>query len=108
MQAVKAPPSRRHSKLVTPEPPVSLPEKLKLAEEAPLCAGGLLSIWVCGGVESSTYVRGEEQAERFAASSVTVALNLVVVSSGTETVTPASSSAAVVVAIGEPEQPTVV
>jgi hypothetical protein len=42
------------------------------------------------------------------ASSVTVALNLVVVSSGTETVMPASRPAAVVVAIGVPVQPAVV
>ena len=46
--------SSRHWKPATPEPPVSVPENVKLALELLLGAGGWVSIWVCGEVESST------------------------------------------------------
>jgi hypothetical protein len=106
--AVKAPPSRRHSKLATPEPPASLPENVKLAAAESLCAGGVISIWACGGVESSTYVSGEEQAEGLPIDEVVVALKRVTESSRTETLTPAASSAPVAVVVGAPEQSLVV
>jgi hypothetical protein len=54
VQAANGPPSRLHWKLATPDPPVSVAEKVKLADAELLCAGGVISIWVCGEVESST------------------------------------------------------
>ena len=44
--------SRRHSNEAMPEPPASLPEKVKLAEAALLSAGGLESIVVFGAAVS--------------------------------------------------------
>ncbi len=52
MQGANAVPSRRHSKEATPEPPASLPEKVKLAEAALLSAGGLESMFVVGAAVS--------------------------------------------------------
>ena len=45
--------SRRHSKAPTPEPPVSVPEKVKLAAAALVSADGWVSIWVVGAVVST-------------------------------------------------------
>ena len=49
--------SIRHWKEATPEPPVSLPEKLKLAAALLESAGGLESIEVCGAVVSTVQVK---------------------------------------------------
>ena len=57
MQGANDAPSRRHSNEATPEPPASVPEKVKLAEAALLSAGGLESMFVVGAVVSIDQVK---------------------------------------------------
>jgi hypothetical protein len=105
VQAANEAPSRLHWKEATPEPLVSVPENMKLAEVMFESAGGLESIELFGAVESSTYAIDVEQLEGVSAPKAAVALKLVVELSATVTDIPAASCAAVPVATGEPAHP---
>ena len=61
---------RRHSKEATPEPPVSVPEKVKLAAAEAALAGGQESIEVFGAAVSTVQVKVAGVASTFPAWSI--------------------------------------
>ena len=97
--------SIRHWNEATPEPPVSVPEKTKLAAALFVSAGGL-AVDLGLGDGGILDVGERRRARRGVAGRdrSTWRRKVVRVSSATETRMPAASSAAVAVAIGEPEQ----
>ena len=99
LQGAKATASKRHSKLE----PVSLEENPKVGVESLVVPEGPEVIVVSGAAESSTSVSGAEQ-EEVLPDAVAVARSSVLELSGTVTVIPASSLAAVPVASGVPVQ----
>ena len=70
MQAAKAAPSSRHWKAATPEPPASVPEKVKLAAAEAALAGGVESIVVLGAMVSTVQVKLAGVASTFPAWSI--------------------------------------
>jgi hypothetical protein len=70
VQAAKGAPSRRHWNEATPEPPVSVPEKVKVAEALLVSADGPESIEVFGAVVSIVQVELAGVASTFPAWSI--------------------------------------
>jgi hypothetical protein len=77
-------PSRLHWKLATPEPPVSVPEKLKLAEALLVSPEGPESIDVFGAVVSIVQVNEAGVASTFPAASTARTSNLWLASANPE------------------------
>jgi hypothetical protein len=79
MHAAQAPASvesSRHWNEATPEPPASVPEKVKLAEAEALRAGGPESIEVFGAMVSTVHVDEADVASTFPAWSIARTSNL--------------------------------